>query len=95
MLVFTLGPEKSRPFINALHFFISIGYLIGTFLVQPFLPSSKDKVCTSQLRNYHDDKEINETVMDIDMVTRVNESAIPIVYSVQSIAWPFIISGGI
>jgi len=36
LLVFTLGPEKSRPFINALHFFISCGFLLGTFLVQHF-----------------------------------------------------------
>ena len=34
LLVYTLGPVKSRPFINALHFFISVGFLFGTFLVQ-------------------------------------------------------------
>ena len=42
LLVFALGPKRSRPFINALHFFISIGFLIGTFLVQPFLPGGTE-----------------------------------------------------
>lgn len=48
LLVYTLGPEKSRPFINTLHFFISIGFLLGTFLVQPFLPETREKVCRSK-----------------------------------------------
>jgi len=95
LLVFTLGPEKSRPFINALHFFISIGYLIGTFLVQPFLPSGNDKVCTSQIQNYNDENEINNTGKDEVQATNKEESIIPISYGVHSIAWPFIISGGI
>ena len=38
LLVLALGPKRSQPFINALHFFISIGFLVGTFLVRPFLP---------------------------------------------------------
>jgi hypothetical protein len=99
LLVFTLGPEKSRPFINALHFFISIGFLLGTFLVQPFLPASSDKVCSSQTQVYKDPKEFNitssqsESEEDTDMVDY--DPVIPILHGVQSIAWPFIISGGI
>ena len=99
LLVFTLGPEKSRPFINALHFFISIGFLLGTFLVQPFLPASSDKVCSSQTQVYKDTKEFNitntlsEEAEDSDLVDY--DPVIPILHGVQSIAWPFIISGGI
>lgn len=97
LLVFTLGPEKSRPFINALHFFISIGFLLGTFLVQPFLPASSDKVCSSQTQVYKDTKEFNitntlsEEAEDSDLVDY--DPVIPILHGVQSIAWPFIISG--
>jgi len=102
LLVFTLGPERSRPFINALHFFISIGFLLGTFLVQPFLPASSDKVCSSQTQ-ISKDRELNLTntqlettdstsvISDDDMVDY--DPVIPILHGVQSIAWPFIISG--
>ena len=89
LLVFTLGPEKSRPFINALHFFISIGFLLGTFLVQPFLPATSDKVCSGQTKenNY-------ENVLTINALNET-DPVIPLMQGVQCIAWPFIISGGI
>lgn len=81
LLVFSLGPEKSRPFINALHFFISIGFLLGTFLVQPFLPGgSRVAICAGP-----DAGGTTNTTMQ--------EELIPMVLGVQSIAWPFIISG--
>ena len=49
LLVFALGPKRSRPFINALHFFISIGFLMGTFLVQPFLPGgTRAAICAGR-----------------------------------------------
>ena len=81
LLVFTLGPEKSRPFINALHFFISCGFLLGTFLVQPFLPSMRDKVCS--------DRD-NSTA---PATREKEEMMIPNLYGIQSICWPFILSG--
>ena len=94
LLVFTLGPEKSRPFINALHFFISIGFLLGTFLVQPFLPATSDKVCSGQTKDNDD-----ETVLTIKALNVTNaeetDPVIPLMQGVQCIAWPFIISGGI
>eukprot|EP00092_Neocalanus_flemingeri_P019142 GFUD01020736.1.p1 GENE.GFUD01020736.1~~GFUD01020736.1.p1 ORF type:complete len:479 (-),score=106.16 GFUD01020736.1:18-1454(-) len=98
LLVFTLGPEKSRPFINALHFFISIGFLLGTFLVQPFLPASSDKVCLSQTQNNKEYNTINKTLEEgqvalHDQDTVEADPVIPILHGVQSIAWPFIISG--
>lgn len=94
LLVFTLGPEKSRPFINALHFFISIGFLIGTFLVQPFLPASSNKVCqTSSTLNMtiEEDTSTSESLDDSDAVDY--DPVIPLLHGVQSITWPFIISG--
>ena len=93
LLVFTLGPEKSRPFINALHFFLSIGFLVGTFLVQPFLPATSDKVCTVQSNNDEKEEALNMTMVDLanDVET---DPVIPLMQGVQSIAWPFIISGG-
>ena len=94
LLVFTLGPEKSRPFINALHFFISIGFLLGTFLVQPFLPATSDKVCSGQTKDNDDENVLTIKALN---VTNAEETdpVIPLMQGVQCIAWPFIISGGI
>ncbi len=48
MLVYTMGPVVSRPFTNALHASVGVGFLAATFLVQPFLPedskASEDRV---------------------------------------------------
>ena len=38
MVVYTMGPVRSRPFTMAVHSVIGIGFLAGTFLVKPFLP---------------------------------------------------------
>ena len=86
--MFTLGPEKSRPFINALHFFISCGFLLGTFLVQPFLPSMRDQVCSSNSEIIQEALESNTTTPTI-----MEEMIIPQLYGIQSICWPFILSG--
>ena len=49
LLVLALGPKRSQPFINALHFFISIGFLVGTFLVRPFLPDgTRAAICAGR-----------------------------------------------
>lgn len=106
LLVFSLGPEKSRPFINALHFFISIGFLMGTFLVQPFLPPSSDKVCAASLNNNPGDflnQTYNKPELNIKEkfppvnatdIPDVDIQIIPLIYGMQSITWPFLISGG-
>ena len=95
LLVFTLGPEKSRPFINALHFFISIGFLLGTFLVQPFLPATSDKVCSGQTKDNDDENVLTFEALNVTNAGLVTDPVIPLMQGVQSIAWPFIISGGI
>ena len=90
MLVFTLGPERSRPFIGALHFFISIGFLTGTFLVQPFLPSKRETVCS--LENSFNNKTI-ENMTTSEGINSEEELVIPQIYGIQSICWPFLLSG--
>ena len=92
--MFTLGPEKSRPFINALHFFISIGFLLGTFLVQPFLPATSDKVCSGQTKDNADENVLTNNALNLTDAEET-DPVIPLMQGVQCIAWPFIISGGI
>ena len=43
MVVYTLGPIKSRPFTMAVHSVIGIGFLAATFLVKPFLPEENSQ----------------------------------------------------
>ena len=51
LIVYTMGPVRSRPFTNALHACVGVGFLIATFLVRPFLPDDgaaekeRDAVC--------------------------------------------------
>jgi len=85
LLVFALGPKRSRPFINALHFFISIGFLMGTFLVQPFLPGgTRAAICAGRE---------SESTGNTTNVIQPEMDVIPMVHGIQSIAWPFVISG--
>ena len=46
LIVYMLGPNKSRPFTQSLHAFVGVGFIIGSFLVQPFLPSESDENST-------------------------------------------------
>jgi len=86
VMVFTLGPEKSRPFIGAMHFFISIGFLSGTFLVQPFLPSKRETICAFDALQNNTTKSAEDKIEEEELV-------IPNILGLQSICWPFIISG--
>ena len=93
VLVFTLGPEGSRPFMQALHFFVSIGFLTGTFLVQPFLPSKRELVCMLESKtNTTTDVTPSESNDEISNQPQ-EELVIPQLYGIQTICWPFIISG--
>ncbi|XP_023332189.1 sodium-dependent glucose transporter 1 isoform X2 [Eurytemora carolleeae] len=99
LLVFTLGPETSRPFINILHFFISIGFLIGTFLVQPFLPETSEEVCRSNSKLLDNSSFGNLSKLDSGLQggqeNQENSSLhIETILGIQSICWPFLISAG-
>lgn len=81
LVVYTLGPIKSRPFTFALHSLIGVGFLAATFLVKPFLPEDDDNddrsICAlNQTTTVGDDSPHNEPLL-----------------GVPKIAWPFIISG--
>ena len=88
LIVYLLGPDKSRPFTMAFHALIGAGFLAATFLVRPFLPGDNtkdtDMICG---RNNMD----NVTMTSDDTTAtelQLEEGAI------QTIAWPFIITGG-
>ena len=78
LIVYTMGPVRSRPFTMTVHSMISVGFLLGTVLVKPFLPEESgaeediDKICGS--------KENEATATKIPN-------------NVDSISWPFVISG--
>eukprot|EP00092_Neocalanus_flemingeri_P007291 GFUD01007873.1.p1 GENE.GFUD01007873.1~~GFUD01007873.1.p1 ORF type:complete len:462 (+),score=106.98 GFUD01007873.1:184-1569(+) len=88
LIVYLLGPEKSRPFTMAFHALIGAGFLAATFLVRPFLPDSgvedTDDICgrTPVTNN------VTEGEIDVKIESSFNAAG-----PIPTIAWPFIISG--
>ena len=81
LVVYTMGPIKSRPFTFALHSLIGAGFLAATFLVKPFLPdddlAGSDGICISNETSAQTgDGSHNEPLLGL-----------------RRIAWPFIIAG--
>ncbi|XP_023332152.1 sodium-dependent glucose transporter 1A isoform X2 [Eurytemora carolleeae] len=93
LIVFLIGPEKSRPFTMFLHAVIGSGFLAATILVRPFLPSeesvNKDTLCN----------RINTTLERTkDELSLINPEPNSFLFMEEdhllpTIAWPFIISG--
>ena len=50
LMVYIFGPEKSRPFTQSVHSFVGVGFVAGSALSGPFLPSDDDgqKTTTGQ-----------------------------------------------
>ena len=83
MLVYTMGPFRSRPFTNALHAAVGVGFLGATFLVRPFLPAAdkadRDRAQICQLEGEGGDGgQYEEEYLG----------------GLSKIAWPFLITGG-
>jgi hypothetical protein len=81
LVIYTMGPIKSRPFTFALHSLIGMGFLAATFIVGPFLPedgTTKDNeaVCAGNSTQTSVSGAHNEPLL-----------------GVRKIAWPFIITG--
>ena len=77
-IVYMLGPTKSRPFTQSLHAFVGVGFILGSFLVQPFLPEENTNdmaVCPG----------LNATKHDRYTPTLIG--------GISSINWPYIIIG--
>ena len=82
LIVYMLGPNKSRPFTQSLHAFVGVGFIIGSFLVQPFLPSESGEnktVCPGSINTN------NATVQE--------EYNPKLMGGISSINWPFILIG--
>jgi hypothetical protein len=89
--VYMMGPKLCRPFTNAVHAIIRLGFLGGAFLVQPFLPGdataarARDEVCPlPRHRRQCYDKHCNTIVAEPEVETLLG---------IDTIAWPYIISG--
>ena len=96
IVVYTMGPHKSRPFTNALHAMVGVGFLFGTFLVRPFLPADataakdRDEVCLGTTSNSNSTSAAAAAVA-VDAPDAVVEDEY--LWGVQKIAWPFLITG--
>lgn len=51
MYVYTMGPIRSRPFTNALHAAVGVGFFLSSWVTRPFLPEDdkslldRDEIC--------------------------------------------------
>ena len=80
LMIFMLGPKTSRPFTQSLHAFVGVGFVVGSFLVQPFLPQEQDDattVCPGVNDNSTTTEEFQHTMLG----------------NIPSINWPYIIIG--
>ena len=46
LIVFILGPIKSRPFLQFVDAFMASGFVLGSLLIMPFLPDSAPQSCS-------------------------------------------------
>ena len=54
-----MGPVRSRPYTMMIHLLVGVGFLVGSFVVRPFLPGSGEQgeerdyqaVCVLQSKN--------------------------------------------
>ena len=95
LLVFTMGPVKSRPFTMTLHALIGAGFFAATFLVRPFLPESNEgqNVCpgTTEHNNFSKILEHNTTANATVAPSEVVN--VGTIAGISKIAWPFLIVG--
>ena len=42
LFVYTMGPVRSRPYTMAIHLLVGVGFLVGSFVVRPFLPGEEE-----------------------------------------------------
>ncbi len=101
MIVYTMGPVTSRPFTNALHAFVGVGFFAGTFLVRPFLPEdaaakkSFEVVCgVNETSGADGTTATNEELPENDEDAG-NEYVVEYMWGLQKISWPYIFSGAI
>jgi len=82
LMVHMFGPVKSRPFTQSVHAFVGVGFLLGSALVQPFLPESNSgsaSVCPSA------NSTLEAVVGAVGEVGEVATMA-----GLPAITWPFV-----
>jgi len=91
LIVFLIGPEKSRPFTMLIHAVIGVGFLSTSLLVRPFLPNDEDidkeTICSRDSANT---SSLETGILSNTTSLLYNQAG---EFIVPTIAWPFIISG--
>ena len=76
LIVYLLGPDKSRPFTMAFHALIGAGFLAATFLVRPFLPGDNtkdtDMICGRNTRDNVTTASEQETELHLEEIGRAH-----------------------
>jgi len=85
LMVYIFGPVKSRPFTQSVHAFVGVGFVLGSVLVQPFLPKSNSgdaSVCPGTSAGNGTESTSSDGL-----------EAMPVMAGLPSIYWPFIAIG--
>jgi len=93
LVLFMLGPDRSRPYTQSLHAFVGMGFVLGSLIVRPFLPEKEDSSSVCDGFEFSTDIIVTNNVTHYTLATdttRVQESGhddtgFPL------IAWPFLI----
>ncbi len=77
MLVYTMGPDRSRPWVMAMQALVGVGYTVGPFIVGRYFPSAADdnddksqyRVCMSREEKLGMDNSTSSTsiVTEVDI----------------------------
>eukprot|EP00096_Caligus_rogercresseyi_P010433 TRINITY_DN3803_c0_g1_i1.p1 TRINITY_DN3803_c0_g1~~TRINITY_DN3803_c0_g1_i1.p1 ORF type:complete len:477 (+),score=108.72 TRINITY_DN3803_c0_g1_i1:145-1575(+) len=79
LIIYTMGPFKSRPFTNAIHAICGAGCFLGTLLARPFLPPSNE--------------DVSDICSGGGNSTAVPQFETDYLHGIQRISWPFLIGG--
>ena len=90
LVVWMLGPDRSPPFTQSLHAMVALGFVLGSLIVRPFLPDTKQEDGRICERLNHDNLSLISDSQD--GATAVQQDNLQLdAQSILPLGWPFFI----
>ena len=97
MLVYIMGPVRSRPFTNILHTSVGVGFWLGTIVVRPFLPDIETEVSKEKHRietcQLEDSTNSTLNVTDATLSTENDKHEEVVWMGLEKVFWPYVVTG--